>query len=112
MHLAGRLRHVVSGGAPLSEATQEFIKHTLGVQVFIGYGLTETCGVATSNDFVDPVIGSVGGPMFEGLVKIQSWEEGNYTIGDSVGPRGEIHLGGRQVKNSVKTLISNSKAKL
>ena len=92
---------MISGGAPLSEATQEFIKHSLGVQVFNGYGLTETCGVATSNDYLDPVIGSVGGPMYGATIKIMSWEEGNYTVKDNVGPRGEIILGGAQVRHKM-----------
>lgn len=38
----GRMRFVVSGGAPLSAKVQEFLQITLCCPVLQGYGLTET----------------------------------------------------------------------
>jgi long-chain acyl-CoA synthetase len=44
----GRLRIVLSGGAPLSKDLTEFF-WTIGVPIYQGYGLTETSPVLTSN---------------------------------------------------------------
>ena len=30
-------------------------------------------------------------------IKLVSWNEGNYSVTDSVGPRGELHIGGDHV---------------
>jgi long-chain acyl-CoA synthetase len=42
--IGGNLRVIVSGGAPLSPETQEFIRVALCTHVVQGYGLTETTG--------------------------------------------------------------------
>jgi len=39
----GRLRFVVSGGAPLGSSVQEFLQIVLCCPILQGYGLTETC---------------------------------------------------------------------
>lgn len=39
----GRLRFVVSGGAPLAGRVQEYLQIALCCPVLQGYGLTETC---------------------------------------------------------------------
>jgi long-chain acyl-CoA synthetase len=41
--LGGRVRIIVSGGAPLAPHTEEFLKVTMCAPVVQGYGLTETC---------------------------------------------------------------------
>lgn len=48
--MGGRLRLVLTGGAPLSPDTHELIKICLCVKVIQGYGLTETCSSATVMD--------------------------------------------------------------
>lgn len=48
--LGGRVRLIVSGGAPLSPDTHEFIKTCVCNTVVQGYGLTETCAAATAMD--------------------------------------------------------------
>lgn len=48
--MGGRLRIVLSGGAPLSPETHEKIKLSLCVDVIPGYGLTETTSGATVLD--------------------------------------------------------------
>ena len=45
--LGGRVRQIISGGAPLSEDTQFFMNVCLCCPVGQGYGLTETCGGGT-----------------------------------------------------------------
>lgn len=45
--LGGRVRMMLSGGAPLSPATQRFMNVCFCCPVGQGYGLTETCGAAT-----------------------------------------------------------------
>ena len=37
-------------------------------------------------------------------IKIVNWEEGNYLITDKPYPRGEIHVGGRQVTSDILML--------
>jgi long-chain acyl-CoA synthetase len=48
--LGGRLKAMLSGGAILPEDTQLFAEAVLCVQVFQGYGLTETCAAGTIAD--------------------------------------------------------------
>lgn len=55
----GRLRLVVSGSAALSKEVAEFID-ALGIDVYEGYGLTETAPVASVNTPGNRKIGSVG----------------------------------------------------
>lgn len=45
--LGGRVRMMLSGGAPLSAATQRFMNVCFCCPVGQGYGLTETCGAGT-----------------------------------------------------------------
>lgn len=45
--LGGRVRQMLSGGAPLSQDTQYFMNVCFCCPVGQGYGLTETCGGAT-----------------------------------------------------------------
>jgi long-chain acyl-CoA synthetase len=57
----GRLRIVLSGGAPLSRDLAEFF-WSVGVPIYQGYGLTETSPVLTSN-YPNNRIGSSGKPI-------------------------------------------------
>ncbi|XP_071454206.1 long-chain-fatty-acid--CoA ligase 4 isoform X1 [Hetaerina americana] len=106
--MGGRLRLVLSGGAPLSPDTHELIKVCLCVQVIQGYGLTETCSCATVMDRNDMSTGRVGGPTTVCDIRLVDWEEGNYRVTDKPHPRGEIIIGGETVssgyyKNPSKT---------
>ena len=47
MLVGGRVRAILSGGAPLSENTHEYLRNVLGVTLLQGYGLTETNACAT-----------------------------------------------------------------
>jgi len=55
----GRLKYAVSGSAALSKEVAEFID-ALGIEVYEGYGLTETSPIATANYPGNRKIGSVG----------------------------------------------------
>ena len=39
-------------------------------------------------------LGEVGVVFQDSFIKLQSWEEGGYTVNDKMGPRGEIILSG------------------
>ncbi|EFJ36404.1 hypothetical protein SELMODRAFT_141243 [Selaginella moellendorffii] len=106
--LGGRLRGMLSGGAPLSGDTQRFINICLGVPIAQGYGLTETCAGATFSEWDDTSVGRVGPPVPHCYVKLVDWEAGGYLASDKPLPRGEIVIGGPSVtigyfKNQAKT---------
>jgi long-chain acyl-CoA synthetase len=58
----GRLKYAVSGSAALNREVAEFID-ALGIEVYEGYGLTETSPIATANFPGHRKIGSVGKPI-------------------------------------------------
>jgi long-chain acyl-CoA synthetase len=64
----GRLRVVLSGGAPLSKALGEFF-WAIGIPIYQGYGLTETSPVLTTN-YPQNRIGSSGRPIPEVQIRI------------------------------------------
>ncbi|RXN22963.1 long-chain-fatty-acid-- ligase 3-like protein [Labeo rohita] len=70
--LGGNTRVLLSGGAPLSAATQRFMNICFCCPVGQGYGLTETCGAGTIS-------------------------ECGYFSTDKPNPRGEILIGGPNV---------------
>lgn len=58
----GRLRFLISGGAPLPVSVSEFFEK-FGILVLEGYGLTEVTAVATVNLPDEHRVGSVGRPL-------------------------------------------------
>ena len=69
--MGGRLKFFVSGGAPLSQAIGEFFA-AAGITILEGYGLTETSPVLSSNSPEALRYGSVGKPLFNVEIKIES----------------------------------------
>jgi len=95
--VGGRLRVLLSGGAPLAPDAHDYCRTVLGITLLQGYGLTETCATATIPDQNDFSTGRVGPPLQEVDIKLVNWEEGGYTVSDHQGPRGEIVIGGGHV---------------
>ncbi|XP_017545408.1 long-chain-fatty-acid--CoA ligase 4 [Pygocentrus nattereri] len=95
--LGGNVRMMLSGGAPLSPATQRFMNICFCCPVGQGYGLTETCGAGTITEVADYSTGRVGAPLICCEVKLRDWVEGGYTKLDKPHPRGEILIGGPNV---------------
>ncbi|MEW6744046.1 MAG: long-chain fatty acid--CoA ligase [Planctomycetota bacterium] len=65
----GRIRFLVSGGAPLSPEIVEFFG-SVGLTLLEGYGLTETAPVVSCNQLDSRRLGSVGKPLPGWQVKI------------------------------------------
>jgi long-chain acyl-CoA synthetase len=94
--LGGKCRLMLSGGAILSKDVHEFVQVCL-CPVMQAYGLTETCGAATTqlpNQPVTEIVGSVV-PCCE--LKLVDWPEGGYRVTDKPNPRGEIYIGGDNI---------------
>ncbi|XP_065199736.1 fatty acid CoA ligase Acsl3 [Planococcus citri] len=107
--LGGRVRIIVSGGAPLSPDTHEFIKTCLCNTVVQGYGLTETCAAATAMDLDDMTMGRAGSPLTVCDIRLTDWDEGNYRVCDKPYPRGEIIIGGNNVSPGYYKLDDKTK---
>jgi long-chain acyl-CoA synthetase len=67
--LGGRLRFVVSGGAPLEPKLAEFFNRA-GILLLEGYGLTETTAAITANTPGHCQFGTVGRPLADVKIKI------------------------------------------
>ncbi|WP_432124234.1 AMP-dependent synthetase/ligase [Streptomyces sp. C10-9-1] len=67
--LGGRVRYAVCGGSPLGRPLASFYEGA-GVQVFEGYGLTETTAAATLTPPLRPRLGTVGWPLPGTAVRI------------------------------------------
>ncbi|CAN6979310.1 unnamed protein product [Brassica oleracea var. botrytis] len=86
--LGGRIRLLVSGGAPLSCEIEEFLRVTCCCFVVQGYGLTETLG-GTALGFPDEMcmLGTVGIPAVYNEIRLEEVAEMGYD------PLGEIQAG-------------------
>ncbi|MFJ5308782.1 AMP-dependent synthetase/ligase [Streptomyces sp. NPDC088350] len=60
--LGGRLRYIICGGSPLGRRLAAFYAGA-GIEIFEGYGLTETTAAATCTPPLKPRLGTVGWPM-------------------------------------------------
>lgn len=67
--LGGRAKYAISGGAPLGDRLGHFFKG-VGLNVFEGYGLTETTAALTVNHPGGQRIGTVGQPFPEVEVRL------------------------------------------
>nr|WP_258053074.1 AMP-dependent synthetase/ligase [Streptomyces sp. Ru73] len=67
--LGGRVRYAICGGSPLGKRLAAFYEGA-GIQVFEGYGLTETTAAATVTPPLKPRLGTVGWPLPGSAVRI------------------------------------------
>lgn len=95
--MGGKLRMMISGGAPLSPDTHVQVKVCLCIGVVQGYGLTETTASACVTDTYDMSLGRCGAPSSSVDVRLINWEEGKYRITNKPYPQGEIVIGGDSV---------------
>ncbi|KAL0482101.1 long-chain acyl-CoA synthetase [Acrasis kona] len=94
----GRLRGVLSGGAPLSSTVQDFLRVVLGCPIVQGYGLTETTAGGTVQLFYANKSGNIGPPIGCCEIKLESVPEMNYSA-DADPPSGEICIRGPNVSS-------------
>lgn len=93
----GKVRIVVSGGAPLPIHIEKFFRATVGCPFVQGYGLTETCAasfLATPDDYTQ--LGTVGKPLLNTEYRIESVPELGY---DAKQGKGELLIKGSQLFN-------------
>uniref|UniRef100_A0A1I8GAK1 long-chain-fatty-acid--CoA ligase n=1 Tax=Macrostomum lignano TaxID=282301 RepID=A0A1I8GAK1_9PLAT len=95
--LGGRVRVMLSGGAPLSTETQRFMNVCFGIPIVQGYGLTETTGAGTVQTVDDISTGRAGPPLACCQIRLRDWAEGGYSSRDQPCPRGEVLIGGNNV---------------
>lgn len=104
----GKLRIMLSGGAPISAETHEFLRVAFSCPVTVGYGLTEICGIGTLLPLDHLATDRAGAPSPSLEIKLVDVPEMGYTSKDKPHPRGEIWFRGGNVtlgyyKNEAKT---------
>jgi len=107
--VGGRIRLLLSGGAPLSPDTHDFVRCALGLPLVQGYGLTESCACGTIMDSDEISTGAAGPPLQGVQIQLINWDEGNYTVHDQPNPRGEIVIGGGNVASEYFRLPEKTK---
>ncbi|MEV0689501.1 AMP-binding protein [Streptomyces sp. NPDC050388] len=60
--MGGRVRYAICGGSPLGRRLAAFYAGA-GIEIFEGYGLTETTGASTITPPLQPRLGTVGWPL-------------------------------------------------
>ncbi len=100
--LGGAFRSTISGGGALPPHIDAFFQE-VGIRVFEGYGLTESCPVLAVRTMRSFVLGTVGPPLPETEIKIVDLVSGEILYPDSSradrgrGRRGEICARGPQI---------------
>lgn len=94
--LGGRIRGILSGGAPLRPEVQEYLRVVFDCPIIQGYGLTETCAAATIQLPFDFTTGHIGSPLACNEIRLESVPEMNY-FADGNPPSGEICVRGPNV---------------
>jgi len=90
-------RLLLSGGAPLSPATHDYVRNALSLPLVQGYGLTESCACGTIMDKDEMSTGRAGPPLQGVKIRLVNWEDGGYRVTDRPRPRGELVIGGGNV---------------
>ncbi|GJJ71125.1 long-chain acyl-CoA synthetase [Entomortierella parvispora] len=95
--LGGKVRHIVSGSAPISPDVMDFLRICFSADVYEGYGQTEQAAGLSMSYRGDLTPGQVGPPQLCTEVKLRDIPSMNYTSEDKPFPRGEIMLRGNSV---------------
>jgi len=85
---------MVSASAPISKDTLDFFKVCFSCPVYEAYGMSETLGAATLSKEIDPVSGTVGGPLQSYSMRLKDLPEYGYSLFDKPYPRGEVCMKG------------------
>ncbi|EAR85931.2 AMP-binding enzyme family protein (macronuclear) [Tetrahymena thermophila SB210] len=98
----GKIKNISSGSAPISQEVIDFLKVVLCCNVSQGYGLTESCGMATSQISGVQIENQVGGVTVSNELKLVDVPEMGYFTTDKnqrgiATPRGEICLRGHNI---------------
>jgi len=92
--LGGRVRVMVTGAAPISPSVLDFLRASLGCQIFEAYGQTECTAGCTCTMPGDATSGHVGIPVPCNIVKLVDVEEMNYFSSNG---EGEVCVKGNNV---------------
>ncbi|KAM3842596.1 long-chain-fatty-acid--CoA ligase 5 [Diretmus argenteus] len=92
--LGGRVRVMVTGAAPISPPVLNFLRASLGCQIFEAYGQTECAAACTFTMPGDATSGHVGVPVPCNVVKLVDVEEMNYFASNG---EGEVCIKGNNV---------------
>lgn len=95
--LGGKVKHIVSGSAPISPDVIDFLRICFSADVYEGYGQTEQAAGLSMSYRGDLTPGQVGPPQLCVEVKLRDIPAMNYTSKDQPFPRGEIMLRGHSV---------------
>jgi long-chain acyl-CoA synthetase len=95
--LGGKVKHIVSGSAPIAPDVMDFLRICFSADVYEGYGQTEQAAGLTISYRGDLSSGQVGPPQVCVEVKLKDIPAMNYTSQDKPFPRGEIMLRGHSV---------------
>ncbi|KAF9182459.1 hypothetical protein BGZ51_004725 [Haplosporangium sp. Z 767] len=95
--LGGKVKHIVSGSAPISPDVMDFLRICFSADVYEGYGQTEQAAGLSMSYRGDLTSGQVGPPQLCVEVKLRDLPAMNYTSQDKPFPRGEIMLRGSSV---------------
>lgn len=95
--LGGRLRYCLSGGAPVSADTQEFLSFAV-CPLLVGYGMTESCGMCAIMAPEQWALNEVGSPVPCVEVKLVDQPELGYVSSKEQGrQQGEIWIRGPSI---------------
>ncbi|KUO20950.1 AMP-dependent synthetase/ligase [Streptomyces dysideae] len=83
--MGGRVRYAICGGSPMGRSLSAFYAGA-GIEIYEGYGLTETTGAATVTPPLKPRMGTVGWPLPGTRVRIAA--DGEIMIAGDVLLRG------------------------
>ncbi|KAG0361497.1 hypothetical protein BC939DRAFT_442872 [Gamsiella multidivaricata] len=95
--LGGKVKHIVSGSAPISPDVIDFLRICFSADVYEGYGQTEQAAGLSMSYKGDLTPGQVGPPQLCVEVKLKDIPAMNYTSQDKPFSRGEIMLRGNSV---------------